>query len=131
MLRIVAYRTGAARLAQIRWRIHEEGPAAWLPRDDEDLLLARAWLGWCEMWRAHDWLAHAVEEARADEMAELARHYDYRLVRDDLDTIMALIEGLLVAICHPRRPLGRDRARGLLERAIERFLADGNEANAA
>lgn len=45
-----AHRTGVARLAAIERRSTREGVAAFLPApgDDEDLITARAWLGWLE-----------------------------------------------------------------------------------
>lgn len=131
MLRVAAHVTGEARLEHIRWRIDDDGPFAWLPGDDEDVLEARAWLGWCEMWRAHDWVSQVVDEIRVHEMAELARHFDYRLVRDDLDTLFALIDGLLVAVCRPRNPLPRTQARRLMGRALRRLIPDGDAANTA
>lgn len=130
LLRVAASVTGESRLEQIRWRLPREGPVAWLPRNDEDVLVARAWLAWCEMWRSHDWIVHIVEKIRDQELFELSRHYEFRVTRDDLDTVFALIDGLLVAVCRPMQPLPRGEARRLLERALRRLSPVGDEANA-
>ena len=124
MLRVAAHVTGKARLEFIRDRMHRDGARALLPEDDEDVLTARAWLGWCELGRTHDWLAPTVEEIRAFERAELARRYDYRLARAALDTIVALVDGLLVAICRPERPMPPGAARELLDRQVAGMLAE-------
>ncbi len=64
MLRVAAHVTGTARLEHRRWRIRvgEEGVTAWLPGDDEDVLTERAWLGWRELWRTHEWIRYTVDE---------------------------------------------------------------------
>ena len=131
MLKIAAHVTGSARLEQIRWRIAQgHGLGAWLPDDDEDVLTARAWLGWCELWRTHEWITYTVGEIRAHEVDEIARLYDHRLTREELDLVVAMIDGLLVAICRPERPMSRPAAQRVLARATAHLTPDGDEADA-
>ncbi len=133
MLRVAAHVTGEARLRQIRWRlrVRGEGVSAWLPSDDDDVHTERAWLGWCELWRTHDWIAPTVAEIRQSELADLAQHYEYRLARDDLDAVVALLDGLRVAICRPERPQSRADAHRVLARWTAHLAPDGDEENAA
>jgi AcrR family transcriptional regulator len=130
LLRVAADQTGRARLVLMRTRLSVEGARAMLPADDEDVLTARAWLGWCELWRSHHWMAAMVERVREEELGLLAQHYDYRLSRDDLDLLTALIDGLLVAICRPERPMPRAAAHRILGREMVR-LAHGHTDDSA
>ena len=52
---------------------------------DEGVLLTRAWLAWCELWRSEEWLVHDVTELRARERRMLAEAHDFRVTRPDLD----------------------------------------------
>ncbi len=131
MLRVAASVTGEARLKQMRWRRPMEGVGAWLPSDDEDVLTERAWLGWCELWRSHDWIAHVVGQTRQEELADLAQHYEYRLSREELDGVVALLDGLRLAICAPERPLSRAEAHRVLARWTAHLTPDDDEENAA
>ena len=103
----------------------------WLPGDDEDVLTERAWLGWCELWRTHDWIGPTVDAIRLAELDDLARLYDHRLLREDLDGIVALVDGLRAAICRPQRPLSRAAAHRVLTRWTAHLAPDGDEENAA
>ena len=78
------------------------------------MLDTRAWLAWLELWRAEDFLSRWIAERRADERALLARVTDYRLLRHELDELLALIDGLRVAICAPTRPMRLETAREIL-----------------
>ena len=48
----------------------------------------------------------------------------HRLARDDLHAIIALVDGLTVAIRKPDRPLPRADARRLLDRHTRTLLAE-------
>lgn len=116
MLTVVGHVTGVERLRQLGTRAPYEGVGAFLPKDDDDLVNTRAWLGWCELARSAEWLTETVQEARDNEFHLLARVVDHQLTRPELDTLWALIEGLRVAVCEPVRPLPRPRAAEILER---------------
>jgi AcrR family transcriptional regulator len=120
LLRVTAGWTGRARIREIDRRTLVRGVAAFLPVDDDDVLDDRAWLAWLELWRTDNGLLTAVEDVRLDERALLAELFDYRLDRDALDALVALIDGLLVAVCAPIRPLALGRAREILVARADR-----------
>jgi AcrR family transcriptional regulator len=117
LMRVSALWTGRARRDQLEWRWREEGLMAHLPQTDDQVVDARVWLAWCEMWRAEPQVEPTVSEARDHERALLAGQLDYALPRDDLDGLVAMIDGLTVAVCRPVRPMSPTRARALLRRA--------------
>ena len=123
VLIVAAGRTGRWLMKAIEDETWEAGVEAFLPGDDEMVLLTRAWLGWCELWRSEPILDHVVDEVRADELHALAAVHDLRLSRPDLDTLTALVEGLRSAVCAPRRPMPPSRARELLRTASTAALA--------
>ena len=123
LLRIAARMTGEARLDAIDRRADREGACAFLPApgDDEDLVNARAWLAWCELWRSEDTIGETMSRNRDHERLLLASVLGVRLRSQDLTPVVALIDGLMVSVCAPKRPLPRERARALLEA----FVAQG------
>ena len=114
LLGVVAYQTGAALLADIEGRLVWHGVGAFLPGDDDGVLLARAWLAWCELWRSEEWLTHDVEQCRAKERRMMAEAHEFGVARPDLDLLMAVVDGLRVAVCAPVRPMRPSQARALL-----------------
>ncbi len=92
--------------------LHGVGP--FLPGDDDGVLLTRAWLAWCELWRSEEWLLHDVGELRARERRLLAEVHELRVTTPDLDLLVATVDGLRVAVCAPVRPMPPAEARGLL-----------------
>lgn len=114
LLRVAAATTGRARIATMTAESVTDGILTFLPRSDDEVLDARTWLAWLELWRCEDFLGRWIAESRSDEMALLARLSGYRMSRPDLDAALALIEGLRVAICAPIRPLRREDARQIL-----------------
>ncbi len=118
LLRVSAHVTGKARLHRMETRWSDEGVAAHLPGAPDDVVDARVWLAWCELWRSHDGLEPTVRDARYAERALLARQLDFRLAREELDTAVALIDGLSVAICRPVDPMPLKRAATLLSRQL-------------
>jgi AcrR family transcriptional regulator len=123
MLRVAAHRTGRRLVRAIESDSIWIGVEAFLPGDDDTLLLTRAWLGWCELWRSEPWLEPTIQELRGQELVALAELHEHRLSRPDLDTLMALVEGLRSVVCAPRRPMPRQRARDLLRAAATAALA--------
>lgn len=121
LLRVSAFHTGKARLRDLERRWPGEGLLAHLPASPDDVVDARVWLAWCELWRSEDGLEPTVAEARDAERALLARQLDYALDRDGLDAMVALAEGLTTACCHPVGPMPVPRARTLMRRAHPRL----------
>jgi AcrR family transcriptional regulator len=114
LLRVAAGATGRARIVSLTAEIELDGALAFLPRSDDELLDARTWLAWLELWRCEGFLGRWIEESRADELALLAHTTDYRLTKVDLVATLALVDGLRVAMCAPRDPMRRDDARSTL-----------------
>jgi AcrR family transcriptional regulator len=52
VLRVAAHRTGLTLVRAVESDGLWDGVAAFLPGDDEMVLLTRAWLAWCELWRS-------------------------------------------------------------------------------
>lgn len=113
LLRVAAHWTGRARREAIAERARE-GALAFLPLTDDDVVDARVWLAWCELWRSDPAVELVIREARDDERTLLARLTDFVHPADQLDTLGALIEGLTVAVCAPHDPVSPHRARRLL-----------------
>lgn len=84
---------------------------AFLPAEPDDVIDARCWQGWLELWRSEPSLEPILSGARAKDRALLALSVDYQLDRAGLDAVQAMIDGLLVALCAPHRPLPPPRAR--------------------
>jgi len=80
---------------------------------------SRTWtlVAWCELWRSEPGLESTMQEARAHERALLAEQPDHALTREELDGLVALLDGLLVAVCRPVRPMSPEHARQHLRRA--------------
>jgi AcrR family transcriptional regulator len=97
-----------------------EGVAAFLPANDDGVLLHRAWLAWVELGRSESEVEPVVTQARRTELGLLAQTTEHELVRDELDLLTAAIEGLRSAICAPVRPMPPRRARLLLEDHLAR-----------
>ena len=118
LLSLSAGLTGRALREEIQRRSWEEGVLAFLPNGDEGVLNTRAWLAWIELGRSDPVVEIPVSRARREERALLAETLDFRLTRDDLDILVAVIEGLRDAVCAPSRPLPPTRAGELLERHL-------------
>ena len=123
ILRLSAIRTGTERVRDIEVRLDLEGVLAFLPADLDAVVEARTWLAWTELWRSEDVLVESVGMPRREERALLAYAFDYRLGREELDALAALIEGLLAAGCAPVRPMPLPRARAILLAHAEHALA--------
>lgn len=123
-LLVVAHVTTCrARLERLRERALHEGLLAFLPRDPDEVLDARAWLGWCELERTHDRLHHTLGWARAEDRALVSASLDHRVTRPGLDLVTAAVHGLVVATCAPVEPLPLETARSLLTDVTTSLLA--------
>ena len=126
LIRVAASQTASARRQDLESRVWRDGPLAFLPETGDQVLDARAWLAWQEMWRSEEFLDKWITRARADERGLLAHVLDFQLARDDLDATIAMIDGLTVAVCAPTAPLRIDRARQILTRHLARLGVEAN-----
>jgi AcrR family transcriptional regulator len=117
VLGVAAYQTGRTLLEDIDGQRVWQGVGAFLPGDDEGVLLTRAWLAWRELWRSEEWLTQTVGDLRARERRMLAGAHDFGVTRPDLDLLVATVDGLRVAVCAPVRPMPPAHARDLLAAA--------------
>ena len=97
-------------------RARGDGVLAFLPREPEEVLDVRAWLGWCELDRDEEKLHHTMWWARAEDRALLDVTLDQRLGPTDLDLLVAAIDGLAVALCRPEDPMPLPAAQELVVR---------------
>jgi AcrR family transcriptional regulator len=127
LIRVAAGTTGRARLREIERRAVKEGVGAFLPGegDAEDLITARAWLGWCALWRCTDSLAGTISDIRDRELVLLAETLGVHPFRDDLTAVVALIDGLTAAVCAPVHPLSPARGREILAAQAARHPSQG------
>ena len=124
LLRVAAGRTAEARLAALKVTTAADGILGFLPSRDDEVLDARAWLAWQELWRSEDTLARWIARCRSEERALLAAVTGFALVRAELDAGLALIDGLQVALCAPREPMRPEQARRILTGWAGRMLGD-------
>jgi hypothetical protein len=64
--------------------------------------------------RSEDFLSRGIAQPREDERALLARLTDYEWRRPELDELLALVDGLRVAVCAPVKPMRLEAAREIL-----------------
>jgi len=107
-----------ASISDARWSV---GALGFLPGGEDEVLVTRAWLAWTELGRNDPVVEIPVTQARREERALLAEILDYRLEREELDLLTAVIEGLREAVCRPTRPMPPARARDLLARHLDRL----------
>lgn len=107
----------------IRCRRDREEVCAFLPGNDDGVLLHRAWLAWVELGRSAPGVEPVIAFAVRQELTLLAETTEHRLARDGLDTLTAVITGLRVEICAPLRPMPPARAHALLRAYTDRSAA--------
>lgn len=112
LLRVAAGITGRARTASLRCEAATDGVLAFVPRHQEEIRETRVWLGWLEMWRSEQFLDRWVADSRATERDLLASLTG--LEGDELNGLLALIEGLRIAVCAPSEPMPPEVAREIL-----------------
>jgi AcrR family transcriptional regulator len=122
LLTVAAFRTGRARLRAIERGAVREGVRAFLPApdDEEDLITARAWLAWCELWRSEQALTETIAGIREEERLLLARILDVGPASREVAAFGALVDGLTVALCAPIRPMSPAQAREILTCHVRR-----------
>jgi AcrR family transcriptional regulator len=114
LLRVAAGWTARERLRHFRAESRLDGILAFLPRNGDELLDTRAWLAWLELWRSEDFLTRWIVESREEELELLTALTGQQLLPTEPDGLLALIDGLRVAVCAPVRPLRLDAARDIL-----------------
>ena len=118
LLRVAAHWTRRHRLRELEAASWSDGALAFIPRSGDELLDARAWLAWLELWRSEEFLERTFTDARNDELNLLAALTGHQLTRPRLDAAAALVDGLLVAVCSPAAPLRLDLARQILREQL-------------
>jgi AcrR family transcriptional regulator len=114
LIGLAASRTARALHADIDARRYGEGVCAFLPCDDDGVLLHRAWLAWLELGRCETDVEPVVTRARTEELSLLADTVEHRHARDGLDLLSAVVAGLRAEVCAPLRPMPPERAAALL-----------------
>jgi hypothetical protein len=119
MLHIAAHRTGRALIAAAESDALYVGLTASLPVDEVTRALTTAWMSWIDLARTQPWLELTVSELRSRERDALAQvHetqvYGQSLSESELDTLVALLDGLRQAVCASVDPMPLERARDLL-----------------
>lgn len=114
LVQISAARTARARrarflAAQDRYD-QERGLLALLPGSGDEVVDARAWLGWLELWRADPGLAPIFDDHCQEMTWMLDQLTANRLSPTQLAATLALADGLTIALCAPTRPLAREAA---------------------
>ena len=120
LMRVAASRTGRARLSDARSRMSFQGIAGFLPDQDYQLPDARAWLAWLELWRSEERLVSTIAYVRDSERGLLAHTVRLPSVSSGVESVVAMSDGLLVALCQPTRPLTLEVARQLLVEHADR-----------
>jgi AcrR family transcriptional regulator len=114
MLRIAAHRTGRTLISAEESDSLWVGLGAFLPVDEEMRRLTSAWLAWLELGRSQAWLEGTVTDLRSRERDALSQMHERRLDESGLDTLVAVLHGLRVAVCLPVDAMPLTRARDLL-----------------
>jgi AcrR family transcriptional regulator len=96
-------------------REFEHGVISLLPTNDEELPGVRVWLALLELGRADERTGRRVAAARAEERTLLLRLAGGELSADEVDRLVAVVDGLRLAVCAPVEPMPVTRAMELLE----------------
>jgi hypothetical protein len=86
------------------------------------MVLAKAWVGWRELWRTGPFLERVGDRARAEEWWMLGEALGGNLTKQQRDAAYALLEGLVVAMCLPLGTLTREDAVAVLESQLALLL---------
>ncbi len=121
---VVAARFANRLLDHIERSMWSEGSAALLAVADENVAGIRVWLALCELGRERADLAEVLARARGRERAVLAG-LDLGLDDDELELVMANVEGLRARLCDPSDALAPEDARSMLARLLELLGAKG------
>ena len=135
LLRLAAWETADDRIRDIEASTRSLGIAGFLPELPYDVVSARTWLGWLELARTHDGVAAAIADERAQERALIDSTLDTGLdpvVREEvINTLQALVDGLLIGLCAPHDPLSIERGRALLPAQASAVTSSAVERSAS
>jgi len=127
LVRVLAGMTNDAHVARSRLRSQTEGWAGLLPRDDDDLLVLRAWLAWCELGRADHALGDSLDVRHTRErwmvVARLQQELGHEPAAVLVEAVLALVRGLQLAVTLRPGGLDLDLARATLVEAVPQLLA--------
>lgn len=121
LIRVAAGRTGRARVDEIRARMPLQGVAGTLPEGAHDLMDARAWLAWLQLWRSEETLFTTILRWKSEERGVVARAIGHPFLSPEVDGVVAMIDGLLGSVCQPAEPLEIEAARQVLTDHVDRL----------
>ncbi len=114
LLMVASRKTGERRIDDIARRSRRDQVLAFVPTTEDEVADARVWLAFCELGRSDADVGHQIAELRIEERLLIDVLLDRSLDGPELDLLIAVIEGLTVAVCAPRDPLPPERARAVL-----------------
>jgi hypothetical protein len=96
-----------------------QGIVGCLPEGKHDLPDVLAWLAWLELWRSEETLVSTIARIRDFERGLLARTLHVPASSAAVHSVVALVDGLLGAVCQPADPLSIELARRLLTQHVD------------
>ncbi|NHC22038.1 TetR family transcriptional regulator [Nocardioides sp. IC4_145] len=127
LIRVLAVMTNDEHLARTQVRSLAEGWAGFLPRDEEDLLVLRAWLAWSELGRADRELGDVLDVRHARERSvvtgRLQRQLDHEPTDALVESVLALVRGLQLAVTLRPGGLDPELARTALVEGVPQLTA--------
>ncbi|GGD09218.1 hypothetical protein [Nocardioides daphniae] len=110
------------RQRQMEWRAARDGWVGLLPRDPESLEAESIWSAVSELGRTDDEVGDVVQgrhEELCDLVRALGRGEGRSLDSDDVELVVAGLDGLRRAMVRQLEPMPLDRASRLLDRLVE------------
>jgi AcrR family transcriptional regulator len=114
LVRTLVALIGRRRVDHIGRRAWTEGGLAFLPSEEEEFLDARVWLACCELGRGAADVGAVVAAVRLDERKLMDVLTEGRLGETGLDVVMAVVDGLTVAMCALEDALSAEGAKAAL-----------------
>lgn len=115
LLRVCTHRWTTAWADARRGRARVEGVRAFLPGTQEDVADVRVWFGLLEIGRTNLGAAAVLNRDAAVERDLLGQVAGCVLDDTRLDTLVAVIHGLRLALCAPEEPMPLARATAVLD----------------
>ena len=112
-----------ARATSLRCEAATDGVLAFVPRHGEEVLEARAWLGWLELWRVEDCVGRWIEDSRAEELGLLAQLADHQLLRAGARLAAGAHRRTADRRLRSGKPMRPERARTILAAACHNWPA--------
>jgi AcrR family transcriptional regulator len=120
--------TFGQRWEQWMWRrAFRDGALAVLPLTADEVVWTRVWLALQELGRAEPEVGRVVDDVRGLEGDLISHHVG--LAEDDLATVLALVDGLRVAVCRGDGFMDAESARNVLRRELAAWAARSDQAS--